>query len=124
MTELVHLSCLSWKWMSSGLCFMASAIASALSRASVQSADSYPVSQSKAKRSRQVEFVIDGNTIIGIEQNPNTESRWAAMARLGKPVMQFSVLPSSQSFYEPNNQTDNHQGPYQSVSQHLQPPQT
>jgi hypothetical protein len=88
------------------------------------SADSYPVSQSKAKRLRQVEFVIDGNTFIGIEQNPNTKSRWAAMAWLGKPVMQFSVLRSSQSFYEPNNQTDNHQGPYQSVSQHLQPPQT
>lgn len=26
---------------------------------------------------------------FGIEQNPDTESRWAALARKGKPVMQF-----------------------------------
>ncbi|MGC1257697.1 MAG: hypothetical protein WA867_19205, partial [Candidatus Acidiferrales bacterium] len=36
-----------------------------------------------------VAFVFDGNTIMGIEQNPKTKSRWAQMARAGKKVMQF-----------------------------------
>src|SRR5580658_4591518 len=49
----------------------------------------FPVTKSKAKRLRQVAFVFDGNTIMGIEQNPKTKSRWAAMARAGKKVMQF-----------------------------------
>jgi hypothetical protein len=49
----------------------------------------YPVTTSKQKRLRQVEFVFDGNTIMGIEQNPKTKSRWAQMARSGKKVMQF-----------------------------------
>ena len=49
----------------------------------------YPVTKSKAKRLRQVAFDFDGNTIMGIEQNPKTKSRWAAMARAGKQVMQF-----------------------------------
>lgn len=48
-----------------------------------------PVTKSKAKRLRQVAFVFDGNTIMGIEQNPKTKSRWAALARAGKKVMQF-----------------------------------
>jgi hypothetical protein len=29
------------------------------------------------------------NTIVGIEQNPKTKSRWAQMAGSGKKVMQF-----------------------------------
>jgi hypothetical protein len=49
----------------------------------------YPVTRSKTKRLRQVAFGLDGNMIIGIEQNPKTKSRWAAMARTGKAVMQF-----------------------------------
>jgi hypothetical protein len=52
-------------------------------------AANYPVTSSKAKRLRQVAFVFDGKTIIGIEQNPKTKSRWALMARSGKKVMQF-----------------------------------
>jgi hypothetical protein len=51
--------------------------------------ESYRVTQSKAKRLRQVEFVLEGRTIIGIEQNPNTKSKWAEQARAGKKVMQF-----------------------------------
>jgi hypothetical protein len=50
---------------------------------------SYPVTKSKAKRLRQVAFEFDGNTITGIEQNPKTKSRWAAIARSCKKVMQF-----------------------------------
>jgi len=49
----------------------------------------YLVTRSKAKMLRQVIFDVDGNSMIGIEQNPKTKSRWAAMARAGKKVMQF-----------------------------------
>jgi len=38
---------------------------------------------------RQVDFTIEGNQIRGLEQNPETKSRWAQMARAGKKVMQF-----------------------------------
>ena len=49
----------------------------------------YPVTRSRAKKLRQVVFEFDGESFIGIEQNPKTKSRWAAMARAGKKVMQF-----------------------------------
>jgi hypothetical protein len=52
-------------------------------------AEHYLVTRSKAKMLRQVIFAVDGNSIIGIEQNPKTKSRWAAIARFGKKVMQF-----------------------------------
>ena len=51
--------------------------------------EQFPVSTSKKKSLRQVELTFDGNTIIGIEQNPDTKSRWAKEARSGKKVMQF-----------------------------------
>lgn len=38
---------------------------------------------------RQVDFVFDGNEIRGLEQNPQTKSRWAQLARSGRKVMQF-----------------------------------
>jgi hypothetical protein len=38
---------------------------------------------------RQVEFKFGGKTLIGIEQNPDTKSNWARMARDGMKVMQF-----------------------------------
>jgi hypothetical protein len=49
----------------------------------------YLVTRSKAKMLRQVIFTVDGNSMVGVEQNPKTKSRWAAMARAGKKVMQF-----------------------------------
>jgi hypothetical protein len=49
----------------------------------------YPVTKSNSKRLRLVTFAFDGNEIMGIEQNPKTKSRWAAMARAGTEVMQF-----------------------------------
>jgi hypothetical protein len=49
----------------------------------------YPVRLTPKRRSRQVDFVFDGNEIRGLEQNPETKSRWAQMARAGKKVMQF-----------------------------------
>jgi hypothetical protein len=51
--------------------------------------EQFPVSMSKTKRLRQVEFTFEGKTIIGIEQNPETKSRWAKEARSGRMVMQF-----------------------------------
>jgi hypothetical protein len=49
----------------------------------------FPVVVLKSKRLRTVEFRVDGQAISGVEQNPNTKSRWAEMARAGKKVMQF-----------------------------------
>jgi hypothetical protein len=49
----------------------------------------YPVRWTPKHRLRQVDFVLDGNEIRGLEQNPETKSRWAQMARAGKKVMQF-----------------------------------
>jgi len=50
---------------------------------------SYPVRQTAKRGLRQVDFVFDGNEIRGLEQNPDTKSRWAQLARSGKKVMQF-----------------------------------
>jgi hypothetical protein len=49
----------------------------------------YPVRRTPKRGLRQVDFVFDGNGIRGLEQNPETKSRWAQMARSGKKVMQF-----------------------------------
>ena len=49
----------------------------------------YPVQRTPKRGLRQVDFVSDGKEIRGLEQNPNTKSRWAQMARSGKKVMQF-----------------------------------
>lgn len=49
----------------------------------------YPVRRTPKRGLRQVDFVFDGNEIRGLEQNPNTKSRWAQIARSGKKVMQF-----------------------------------
>ena len=49
----------------------------------------YPVKRTPKSGLRQVDFVVDGEDIRGLEQNPNTKSRWAQLARSGKKVMQF-----------------------------------
>src|SRR4030088_2833380 len=51
--------------------------------------ESYPVGRTPKKGLRQLDFVFDGNEIRGLEQNPDTKSRWAQLARSGKKVMQF-----------------------------------
>lgn len=51
--------------------------------------DRYTVRLTPKRHVRQVDFVFDGNDIRGLEQNPDTKSRWAHMARTGKKVMQF-----------------------------------
>jgi len=49
----------------------------------------YSVRLTPKRGLRQVDFVFDGKEIRGLEQNPETKSRWAQMARSGKKVMQF-----------------------------------
>jgi hypothetical protein len=49
----------------------------------------FPVRRTPSKNLRQVDFDFEGVTYRGIEQNPNTNSRWAQLARKGAKVMQF-----------------------------------
>jgi hypothetical protein len=49
----------------------------------------YPVQRTSKLQLRQVDFVFEGNEIRGLEQNPQTKSEWAQLARSGKKVMQF-----------------------------------
>jgi hypothetical protein len=49
----------------------------------------YPVRRTPKRGLRQVDFALDGKEIRGLEQNPETKSRWAQLARSGKKVMQF-----------------------------------
>ena len=49
----------------------------------------YPIRRTPKRSLRQVDFVFDGNEIRGLEQNPDTRSEWAKLARSGKKVMQF-----------------------------------
>jgi len=55
----------------------------------VLGAGRYPIVRTSKRKLRQVNFVFVGKEIRGLEQNPATKSRWAAMARDGKKVMQF-----------------------------------
>jgi hypothetical protein len=52
--------------------------------------ETFPVTTSKKKRLRQVHFEFNGHSITGLEQNPETKSNWAKMAREGTKVMQFT----------------------------------
>jgi len=52
-------------------------------------ADRFPVKDTPKRGLRQVDFIFEGNEIRGLEQNAQTKSRWAQMARSGKKVMQF-----------------------------------
>src|SRR5713101_8139179 len=49
----------------------------------------FAVRETPRKRLREVDFVFEGQTLRGLEQNPKTESRWAQLARAGHKVMQF-----------------------------------
>jgi hypothetical protein len=52
---------------------------------------SYPVRRTSRSRLREVDFESEGQTLRGLEQNPNTGSTWARLVREGKKVMQFLV---------------------------------
>lgn len=51
--------------------------------------ESFPVTVFRAKKLRSVEFGYGDLRIVGIEQNPQAASRWAALARQGNQIMQF-----------------------------------
>ena len=50
---------------------------------------SYPVRRTAKRRLAQVDFEFDGAPYRALEQNPETGSRWAQLARKGAKVMQF-----------------------------------
>jgi hypothetical protein len=51
--------------------------------------DTFSVLITPKQKLKQINFQLDGRNFRGLEQNPDTKSRWAAMARSGKKVMQF-----------------------------------
>jgi hypothetical protein len=52
-------------------------------------AKEFPVRRTARRGLRQVDFPYDEHLLRGLEQNPETQSRWAKLARSGKRVMQF-----------------------------------
>lgn len=49
----------------------------------------YPVKMTAKRHLKQVDFQFDGHELRGLQQNPDTKSEWAKMAREGKKLMQF-----------------------------------
>ena len=49
----------------------------------------FPVRRTSRSRLREVDFQFEEHELRGLEQNPETASRWAQLARQGKKVMQF-----------------------------------
>jgi hypothetical protein len=49
----------------------------------------YSVRRTSKHRLAQIDFAVDGAEFRGLEQNPQTTSRWAKLAREGAKVMQF-----------------------------------
>ena len=52
-------------------------------------ASTWPVRRTAKRGLVQVDFQSAGQEIRGLEQNPQTQSRWAQLARKGAKVMQF-----------------------------------
>jgi len=51
--------------------------------------ESHPARQTPKSKLKQIDFSLEDRELRGLEQNPNTKSRWAKLAREGKEVMQF-----------------------------------
>jgi hypothetical protein len=51
--------------------------------------ETYSVKQTAKSKLKQIDFCFEGRELRGLEQNPNTKSRWAKLAREGTKVMQF-----------------------------------
>jgi hypothetical protein len=51
--------------------------------------ETYRVRQTSKSKLKQIDFRFEDRELRGLEQNPNTKSRWAKLAREGKKVMQF-----------------------------------
>ena len=52
--------------------------------------ETYRIGRTRSRKLRTVDFHFGDAQLTGIEQNPQTGSRWAAMARQGKRILQFS----------------------------------
>ena len=50
---------------------------------------SFLVRRTSRSRLREVDFQFEGHELRGLEQNPETTSLWAQLARQGKKIMQF-----------------------------------
>jgi hypothetical protein len=48
------------------------------------------------RRLKEVDFSYEGRSLRGIEQNPETASRWAEMARKGAKIMQFTEVTAGE----------------------------
>ncbi len=51
----------------------------------------FKVRETPKKRLKEIDFAFEGQTLRGLEQNANTESQWAQLARQGHQVMQFLI---------------------------------
>ena len=51
--------------------------------------ETYSVKQTAKSKLKQIDFRFAGRELRGLEQNPNTKSRWAKLAREGRKIMQF-----------------------------------
>lgn len=51
--------------------------------------ETYPVRRTGRLKLREVDFRFKAEMLRGLEQNRNTNSRWAQLAREGRKVMQF-----------------------------------
>ncbi|MGB7284032.1 MAG: hypothetical protein WBE13_17335, partial [Candidatus Acidiferrum sp.] len=49
----------------------------------------YPIRRTAKRALAQVDFEVGGIPYRALEQNPQTKSRWAQLARKGSKVMQF-----------------------------------
>ena len=49
----------------------------------------FPLRRTSRSRLREFDFQFQGHALRGLEQNPETGSRWARLAREVKKVMQF-----------------------------------
>jgi hypothetical protein len=49
----------------------------------------FSVRRTAKRRLAQIDFELDGVEFRGLEQNPQTKSRWAKMAREGAKIMPF-----------------------------------
>lgn len=59
--------------------------------------EKFPVRETSRRRPKQVAFWFEDRELRGLEQNPETKSKWAAMARDGKKVMSQTVFDGNSS---------------------------
>ena len=52
-------------------------------------AKAHPVRQTSKSKLKQIDFRFEDRQLRGLEQNPNTKSRWSKMAREGKRLCNF-----------------------------------